>query len=418
MLQAYIIATGDELVRGTTADTNSAFLSARLAELGIPTRGRIAVGDDAAAITHAVAMAAELADLIICTGGLGPTRDDVTRAAVCEAMGCELEVRPEEAQRIRDWFASRGRPMPESNLRQAMFPRDAVLLVNPRGTASGMLFRRRGKIVVLLPGPPRELEPVFIERVEPLLRAEVGEGPGLPPPQVIRVMGPGESQVEEIIQPLVARFPGVQVGMQARDGEIDIRLTAFEGRAAGGQTAVEQLAEAIRAALGMHVIGSADDTLVSVVARELRRGGLTVSCAESCTGGLLAKMLTDLPGSSDYMWGGAVTYSNQAKVSLLGVQPETLAAFGAVSPQTAREMAQGIRERSGADFALSTTGVAGPGGGSPEKPVGLVYVGLADGGSVEAKELRLAGDRGTIRLLAAKCALDWLRRVLQGRGLA
>ncbi|MDH7498696.1 MAG: nicotinamide-nucleotide amidohydrolase family protein, partial [Syntrophomonadaceae bacterium] len=224
--------------------------------------------------------------------------------------------------------------------------------------------------------------------------------------------------VEEIIQPLVARFPGVQVGMQARDGEIDIRLTAFEGRAAGGQTAVEQLAEAIRAALGMHVIGSADDTLVSVVARELRRGGLTVSCAESCTGGLLAKMLTDLPGSSDYMWGGAVTYSNQAKVSLLGVQPETLAAFGAVSPQTAREMAQGIRERSGADFALSTTGVAGPGGGSPEKPVGLVYVGLADGGSVEAKELRLAGDRGTIRLLAAKCALDWLRRVLQGRGLA
>ena len=334
---------------------------------------------------------------------------------VCEVLGCKLEKRPEEEECIKEFFARRHRRMPASNLRQAMFPSEAEALPNPLGTAPGMYLEKDGKIIVLLPGPPREMEPMFRNEVEPRLRRRVGQQKKVVLSRVIKVLGPGESRVEEMLQEVLENPQGAAIALLAHDGEIHIRIT-LEDSPERATSILQELEDRIIRTMGRHVIGFDQDTLPEVVGKLLREAGLQVAFAESCTGGLAAKLITDLPGSSEFFWGGVVSYANEAKMKLLGVSESTLSRHGAVSPETAQEMARGIRERAGVDIGISITGIAGPGGGSSEKPVGLVYMGLADNREVKVKEQRFIGSREAVRILTAKSALDWLRRYLIGRG--
>lgn len=415
-MQAYVISTGTELLLGETLDTNSVFISRCLTKLGIKVIGKSVVGDNRDNIEKALRLGLESADLVVCSGGLGPTRDDLTKQVACDVLGCELELRPEEEAKIREFFAQRRRDMPASNLRQAMFPPEALVLPNPRGTAPGMYLEKGEKLLILLPGPPREMEPMFREEVEPLLRRKLGRTGRAVQTRVIKVLGPGESKVEEMLGEILDDPQGAAIALLANEGEIDIRVTREGENGDEVQRVIKEVESRIVRVLGAHVFGFDDDTLPVVVARMLRDKGLQVAFAESCTGGLLAKLVTDPAGSSEYFWGGVVSYANEAKVGLLGVKEQTLQQHGAVSPETACEMARGIREKSGADIGIGITGIAGPGGGSREKPVGLVYIGLAHADGVEVKELRFLGGREAIRMLTAKTALDWLRRYLLGRG--
>jgi len=413
---AYLISTGTELLQGTTPDTNSVFLAEQLQALGIKVVGKSTVGDEQEQIKQAFSAGLASADLVVSTGGLGPTFDDLTKQVACEVMGCELELRLEEAERIRAYFTQRQRAMPDINLRQAMFPAEAAVLSNRAGTAPGMYLAKNGKLVVLLPGPPREMQPMFEQEVVPLLRRDLGEKLPSIFRRTIKTLGMGESQVEESLRSLMQSSPGNSIALLAVDGEVHIRLTREELHGAEYSLELDRLAERMIDKLGRNVYGGDDDSLNTVVARLLRQKGRTLATAESCTGGLLGKMITDLPGSSDYYWGGAVTYSNQAKELLLGVRPHTLHTFGAVSRETAREMAEGMRLKALSDYALAITGVAGPGGGSPEKPVGLVYIALAHPEGCEVRELRFGLGRDYIRILSAKSALDLLRRNIQFSG--
>lgn len=413
MKQAYLISTGTELLQGTTPDTNSVFLAEHLQALGIKVVGKSTVGDEKEQIKQAFSAGLASADLVISTGGLGPTFDDLTKQVACEVMGCKLELRLEEAERIRAYFAHRQRAMPDINMRQAMFPAEGVVLVNRAGTAPGIYLAKNGKLLVLLPGPPREMHLMFEQEVVPLLKRDLGNELPSIFKRTIKTIGLGESQVEERLESLMQSSPANAAALLAVDGEVHIRLTREEAAGAEHSPELDRLAESMIERLGRNVYGCDDDTLISVVASLLRKKGRTLSTAESCTGGLLGKMITDMPGSSDYYWGGAVTYSNQAKEVLLGVSPDTLQAFGAVSQETAREMAEGMRRKSQSDYALAITGVAGPGGGSPGKPVGLVYIALAHPEGCVIRELRFGLGRDYIRILSAKSALDLLRRNIQ-----
>lgn len=415
MKKAYIISTGNELLSGATRDSNAEFLTIRLMDLGIQITGKSTVGDDQQNLIRSFATAIESSDLVISTGGLGPTFDDLTKTVACKMMECDMELRREEEQKLRDYFANRHRPMPEINLRQAMFPAEAVVLKNVNGTAPGMYLNKNGKILVLLPGPPREMTPMFLNVVEPLLINDFAIKNTSVIKKTIKTLGLGESQVEEKLGELINTPPDVSMALLANDGEVHIKLLlAADSGASNPLDRMEKLSAAIEAKLGKDVFGLDDETLVTKTARLLLERQSTLAAAESCTGGLLGKMLTDLPGSSNYFWGGVISYSNTAKQLFLGVSETTLAQHGAVSPETAQEMAEGLRVRSATTYALSITGIAGPEGGSQEKPVGLVYIALAYEGGCQIRELRLGlPDRDFIRILSAKSALDLLRRHLE-----
>lgn len=412
MKNAYIISTGTELLSGTTVDSNSVFLSQRLSELGIKIIGKITVGDDYEQLTRAFNAAAESADIIISTGGLGPTFDDLTKEVVCEIMDCSLELRDEEERNLRAYFANRNRTMPEINLRQAMFPKESVVLKNSLGTAPGMYLNKKERIVILLPGPPREMRNMYINEAEPLIRKDFESYINKVIKKTIKVIGPGESQVEERLGDLVTDHRGCSMALLAVDGEIHIRLEA-DIEEKDGSYKLEYLTEKIAERMGRNIFAYDDETLVSKVGRLLVSSGGKLAVCESCTGGLLGKLLTDLPGSSRYFWGGVTSYSNEAKQRILGVNENTLGRYGAVSKETAREMAQGILNLSRADFGISITGIAGPEGGSPDKPVGLVYIALAYNEGCRVKELRFSGGRDAVRILSAKSALDLLRRHIE-----
>ncbi|MEQ8199837.1 MAG: competence/damage-inducible protein A [Syntrophomonadaceae bacterium] len=415
MNRVYLISTGYELLSGATADSNAAFLTTRLTDMGLRIVGKSTVGDERASLERTFALATAVADVIISTGGLGPTFDDLTKIVACEIMGCQLERRLEEEQRLRDYFEARHRPMPEINLRQAMFPAEASVLKNVVGTAPGMYLNKNGKIIILMPGPPREMTRMFTDEVEPRLRLDCGLGDKQLSRRTIKILGLGESQVEERLGDLLKGQDGITAALLAVDGEILVKLSP--GAEAGDPNIddnLEILTGAMLQRLGHSVFGFDDDTLSAKIARLLLEQGSSLAVAESCTGGLLGKMITDLPGSSRYFWGGAISYSNAAKQLYLGVNTDTLALYGAVSPETAREMAEGLRLKSGVDYALAITGIAGPEGGSPEKPVGLVYLALAYEGGCSLRELRLGlVDRELIRIISAKSALDLLRRHIE-----
>jgi nicotinamide-nucleotide amidase len=411
--KAYIISTGTELLLGTTQDSNSVFLSQKLIELGIKVIGKSTVGDNREQINSAFTLGLESADIIISTGGLGPTFDDLTKIVACELMDCKLELRQEEDKHLRDFFASRNRAMPEINLRQAMFPPEAIALKNSLGTAPGMYLKKNDKLFILLPGPPREMTTMYLNEVEPLLKNDLGGDMHKVIRRNIKVLGPGESQVEEMLGELMDTPEGCGMALLATDGEVHIRLTVEGHNEEESDTILSDFSAKIVEKMGRNVIAYDNETLFIRVGNLLLAQGKKLSVAESCTGGMLGKLITDLPGSSNYFWGGVTSYSNEAKQLLLGVAGETLTSYGAVSEETAREMAQGIRKLSGTDFALSITGNAGPEGGSPDKPVGLVYVGMAHANGCEVKELKFVGGRDAIRIISAKSALDLLRRHME-----
>lgn len=410
--KAFIIATGTELLLGSTIDTNSAFIAQRLMEAGVKVIGRIIVGDQKEEIFAAFALGAQLADIIISSGGLGPTKDDLTKETACEFMQVKLEVVEEEVTRLQDFFARRQKPMPDNNIKQAMFPREAVILANNSGTAPGMYLYKDQKTIIVLPGPPREMKKMFLDEVEPLLKEKLSLTGKKAVSQVIKVFGPGESQVEEMIKDVMDDPQGCSIALLASDGEIHVRITAEGEDQQASQRILDGLTEKIKADMGAYIYGYDEDTLSSVVAGLLKERKLTLAVAESCTGGYLSKTITDLPGSSAYFWGGAITYSNEAKNTLIGVNDQMIRDFGAVSEETAREMAAGIKKTAGSNIAIAITGIAGPDGGTDNKPVGLVYIALLSDEKEKVYKLHFNSHREGNRILAVKSALDIVRRYL------
>lgn len=410
-----IVTVGDELLLGETVDDNAAWLGRRLAQRGIRVERRATVGDDAETIRSAVADGLERTGTVLCTGGLGPTHDDVTRPAVAALFGRELVRDDAVLASIRARFEARGTPMPPGNQGQALVPRGATVLANPRGTAPGLVLEDEGgRAAVLLPGVPLEMRALVDGEVLPWLERRWAGALRPARHRLLRTTGIAESALAERTREVVEGLRGVTLAFLPAPTGVDLRLTAWADSDERTANATLDAAEgALRERIGSALYGSGGDDLVGVVGVLLRRRGLTLAVAESCTGGLLAKRLTDGAGASDFFAGGVVAYSNEAKVELLGVAEEVLHTDGAVSEAAARAMARGAAQRLGAGTALSVTGVAGPGGGSEAKPVGTVWFGVALPDGVRAMRHHFPGDRQEIRERSAQAALDLLRRALE-----
>jgi nicotinamide-nucleotide amidase len=409
---AAIVAIGSEMLGPLRMDTNSLWLTARLEEAGIRVVRKSIVGDDPPALRGELDRAAASAGLIVTTGGLGPTADDVTVAAVAEWLGAPLRRDDAFLTAMRARFERRGFPMPECNAKQADFIVGADVLANPRGTAPGFRGRKGGVEIVILPGVPSEMREIFETLVLPPLREQTGGR--VARRRVLRIAGMGESAVEQLVAPLYAKWSEDPVTILASPGEVQLHLLARGAPEEADRKLTEMEAD-FRGVLGDRVFGQDSDDLASVVGRLLRDERRTLALAESCSGGLVSTMLTDVPGSSEYFLGSVVSYANEAKERLLGVSPETLRVHGAVSAPAAAEMARGARERFDADLAVAITGIAGPDGGTPEKPVGTVFFAIASrDGAVLGRKRLLLGDRGVIRRTAALHALEMLRRHLSG----
>ena len=415
---AEIIAVGTELLTPFRSDTNSLFLTARLNELGIVVRRKSIVGDDQTDLGSAVREALDRADLLVVCGGLGPTDDDLTRETVADVLGRPLTEDPSIVEYLSTRFAARGWTMPENNRRQAAVPDGAVVLHNPRGTAPGLWLETDGQVIVLLPGPPRELEPMFTALVDTRLASRsVSERLYR---RVLRVTGRGESHVEEMTQPVYDRWrqaePPVATTVLASPGLVELHLSTRAASRDAALTVLDAATGELATVLGHHLFSTDGRSLSDVVGELLKRDGYRVAVGESCTGGLVTSRLVDIPGSSTYVEAGVVAYSNDVKRSVLGVDPELLKRDGAVSEVVAVAMAEGARRIGAADIGIGVTGVAGPGGGSDEKPIGTVCMGVVGPGTErEARTAQFAGDRALIRQLATQTSLDLLRRVLLRR---
>jgi nicotinamide-nucleotide amidase len=411
---AEVIAVGSELLGATRVDTDSLFLAGRLGELGIELRAKGVVGDDRVRLRDVFLGALSRADLVILTGGLGPTDDDLTREVVSEALGLPMKEDPEIVAHIQARFARRGLRMPEVNRRQAMVPAGARVLDNPNGTAPGLMIEHGAQVVVLLPGPPRELQPMFDALSRSYLSSRTGTWRIFR--ETLFVAGRGESHVEEIAQPIYSRWtkehPPIETTILAMPGQVELHLTVRSTTDAE-RTRLRAARDELLTALDRDVFSTDGRPMEEVVGALLRERGLTVSAAESCTGGLLMTRLTEVPGSSAYVLGGAVTYSNELKTILADVPPGLIAAHGAVSEAVAVALADGIRARTGASFGLGITGVAGPGGATPEKPVGTVAIALT-GADIPARvrTFSFIGGRPQVRFQATQAALDMIRRTL------
>jgi nicotinamide-nucleotide amidase len=412
-----VLSTGDELVDGGTADTNAAEIAAALGEAGRRVASCHAVGDEPAEVAALLRGMMQRCDVCICTGGLGPTRDDITREAVARVCGRQLELDDASLRAVRERYAKYGRAMPESSQRQAMFPEGAEILPNNYGTAPGFALECGGALVVCMPGVPREMRHMLRESVLPLLRKH------LPPARhirtkVLRLFGISESSLADTLGEMMERGRNPSVGTSAGQGVISI-ITRSHGDGPGAvEQALARTEDRIRALVGKHIFGEGRATLEEAVAQLLERHDTTIATAESCTGGMIGSVLTNVPGISRFYLGGIICYGNEAKVELLGVPPEVLRSQGAVSEDVARALAEGVRKRLGSDIGIGVTGIAGPSGGSPDKPVGLVYIAVADDDGTESREFRFSGDRRAIRLRTALTALNMTRRrlIAQGQG--
>lgn len=409
-MNAEIVSVGTELLLGDIVNTNAQFLAKELAELGINVYFQSVVGDNPERLRQTLETAFSHSELVITTGGLGPTMDDLTKETAAAFFGKQLVEDAGWRRLLEEMFASRGRTMTPNNLKQALVPAGARCLYNANGTAPGIIMEEGGRMMVLLPGPPREMRPMFLEQVKPVLEAKQQV---TLVSRTLRVAGIGESQLETMLMDLMEAQTNPTIALYADPLEALVRITAKAPTRAEGEAMLDPVEAAIAKIVGNAIYGYGRDTSMAQVTGELLlKKGLTIALAESCTGGLLTAALVETPGISAILKEGAVTYSNEAKMRRLGVSAETLERFGAVSRETAAEMAAGIAKTAGTDIGVSTTGVAGPGGGTPEKPVGLVYVGLSFRGEVTTKELRLMGDRSRIRNLAVYHALDMVRRAL------
>ncbi len=411
-MKAEIISTGTELLLGQVLNTNAQFLGQRLAKMGINVFFQTTVGDNPGRLTEVFNNALRRADLVILTGGLGPTSDDLTKETVAEALGLRMHVNESAMAHIEEFFRLRGRKMPEANRKQALIPEGAMLIPNKVGTAPGMIIETGNKTVVILPGPPVEMEPMFTATVEPYLGNKAGKEKAIIVSRVIRILGIGESSVEERIKDLVEQQSNPTIAFLAPRGEVLVRITAKAATGKAAEKMIAKVEKEIVKRLGGYIYGTDDESLEKVVAGLLKKHNVTLSVAESCTGGLIAKRLTDIPGVSQNFLYGVVTYSNESKVNMLGVAPEVLEKHGAVSEETALEMVRGIRQAGGSDIAVAVTGIAGPGGGTPEKPVGLVYIAFADYDTAIVQKYLFTGDREVIRWQSANVALNMLREYL------
>ncbi len=409
-MNAEIIAVGTEILLGQIVNTNAQFLSQEMAALGIGVYYHSVVGDNLKRLVETFQQAWERSSIVILTGGLGPTTDDLTREGVALALQRPLSFREDVWQEICANMQRANRPIPENNRRQAMVPEGAIVLPNPRGTAPGLIIPEGERLAVLLPGPPREMQPMFFDHVRPLLAQKVGHSVILS--RSLRVVGIGEAALEEQIADLIAAQSNPTIALYASLGELQIRVTAQAADEERARELIAPVEEAIRRRIGSAVYGVDQDTLPSVLGQLLRQRGYKLALAESCTGGLLGSMITDVPGSSDYFAASYVTYSNEAKEKTLGVPAQLIREQGAVSAACAEAMAQGARKASGADVSIAITGIAGPGGGTADKPVGTVYVAVIAPEGQLVEKLSLRGERAAIRTRAAKAALNLARLVL------
>lgn len=415
-LKAVILAVGSEMLAPTKTDTNSLFITDTLNGLGIEVAYKAVIGDDRAELGAQVELALERHPILILTGGLGPTDDDVTREAVADRLGLPMREDPVLVESIRARFAVRGLAMPEVNRRQAMVPEGATVLANPRGSAPGLLIEHRGAIVALLPGPPREMRQMMSGAVRARLLALAGPRRLLR--RLVRVAGRTESRVDELANPVyrtwLQQSPPIDTTILASPGSIELHLSMQATDAVQGAAALDVAVQALRTRLGPDVVGVEGESLEQAVGQLLRARGWRIAFAESCTGGLATSRMTDVAGSSDYVDRSVVVYSNEAKTDLLGVPAALIEAHGAVSEPVVRAMADGLLARSRAQVAVAITGIAGPGGGSDEKPVGTVWIGaaFAEPRDTRAAVCRFLGGRELVKTFAALTAIDLVRRRL------
>ncbi|HHT02015.1 MAG TPA: competence/damage-inducible protein A [Firmicutes bacterium] len=409
-MRGELIFVGTELLLGEILNTNAVFLAQELAALGVDVHRQTTVGDNLERLVEALREALQRVDLVITTGGLGPTEDDLTREAVALMLNRELVVDQDAMAALEEFFAQRGLGMPEANRKQALRPSGGVCLANPVGTAPGLFVPHEGKIVISLPGPPHEVRAVWKQAVAHLRRH--GCGKQVIVSRSLRLCGIGESALVERISDLLAEQTNPTLAPLAALGEVRLRLTAKADDSAMAQRLLEPLEQKLRARLGTLIYGSDDETLEQVILDELRRRGATLASVESCTGGRLAGRLTAVPGASDVFVGGLVCYANRAKETLAGVPANLIRAHGAVSPQVAVALAEGGRVRLGTTLAVGITGVAGPGGGSPEKPVGLVHIAVAGPAGTKQWRRWFPGQRNEVRQRAVWEALMLLRKYI------
>lgn len=408
---AEILAVGTELLMGQIANTNAQYLSRRLNELGIGVYYHSVVGDNPRRLKESLNLALSRADVIITTGGLGPTQDDLTKETIAEAMGRKLVLHEETYQSIKAFFERLNRKMADSNGKQAYLPENSIIVPNPNGTAPGCIIENENKIVVMLPGPPKEMVPMFENTVGPYFEEKTGQTISS---RMLKVFGIGESEMEQRIIDLIEAQTNPTIAPYVGTGEVIIRVTAHERDRDKAQRLMEPVIQKIHEKLGSFVYSDDGETMEEVVVALLKREGISLSVAESCTGGMLAATLVNVPGVSEVFDRGFITYSNEAKIKELGVSEETLNRFGAVSRETAEEMVSCLVEKTRTRAGIAITGIAGPDGGTREKPVGLVYVAVSLDGDVTSQELRLAGDRERVRHVACLNALNLLRKKILG----
>ena len=404
-MKAELISVGTELLLGQIINTDAPYLAKQLSYMGIDVYYQVTVGDNTKRLLASIDEALSRSDIVILTGGLGPTADDLTKETVAEYFGLEMKEDEKSMTDLKAYFARSTRPMTPNNLKQAFFPEGCIILPNRKGTAPGCIVERDGKCAIILPGPPFEMIDMFQNCVVPYLKQNATEGIHS---RVLRLFGIGESTCEyqlkdlmETSNPTVAPYAGF--------GEVTLRLTVKCANGEDPNRWLDPLEAEIRSRVGQYVYAIGEDKMETVAAKMLVESGKTIAVAESLTGGALCARLVDFPGISSALLEGCIAYSNEAKISRLGVSEKTLAEFGAVSAQTAAEMSQGMRERSGADIAISTTGIAGPTGATETKPLGLVYIGYCDKNGCDVTELRLSGDRERVRTMTTLNALNLLR---------
>jgi len=409
-MQAELIFTGSELLLGHIVNTHAQYLGERLAAAGIEVTLNTTVGDDGTRMRQVLGQAVQRCDLIIITGGLGPTTDDITAETVAGILGLPLVADPDSLVKIRELFHKRGQKMAQSNLKQAYFPAGSQILSNKVGTAPGALIERDKKTIIMLPGPPRELSVMFEESVWPFLLAKADPGSAVKY-KIFKLTGISESAVQDLLEDLGGQGnPGI--AYIAKPGEIQVRLSARSGKERQAEELLAELSRRVQPRIDKYIFACDDEMLEEMVGKLLLARGLSIGTAESCTGGLVAARLTEVPGSSAYFKGGVVSYSNEMKSDILGVSMSVLERFGAVSKETAMAMAQGVRERTGAEIGLATTGIAGPAGGTPAKPTGLVYISLAADDGIFYREYRFPGFRPAVRQGTVNAALHMVKQYL------
>lgn len=408
-MRAEIIAVGTEMLLGDIVNTNAQFLSKELAQVGIDVYRQAVVGDNENRLLEILVEALKRSDIVITTGGLGPTKDDLTKETVCKLFNMELELHKESEKALIKRFSKSGRKISENNYKQVYFPKEAIVLPNPNGTAPGAILEKNNKIIIVLPGPPKEMKPMFINSVKEFLKEK---GDGVIVSKVVRALRIGESAAAEKLEDLIDNSINPTIAPYAKEEDVIFRITAKAESEEEALRLIEPVKEKVKERLRIDYYAEEEETIQEVVGKLILEKGLKIATVESCTGGEIASRLISLSGISEAFLEGAITYSNKSKVKTLEVKEETLEKYGPVSEEVVKEMVIGIAKKAGVDIAIATTGIAGPHGGTDEKPVGLVYIAIYFKGEVKIYKNLFAGNRDEIRKRASISALDYVRRSL------